>query len=48
MKYLSLKPFVPSGSDFKKAAAFFQELGFTMTWDMGDYAGFENHNCSFI
>ncbi len=48
MKFLSLKPFIPSGNDFKKAKAFFQELGFNVTWDMGDYAGFENDTCGFI
>lgn len=48
MKILSLKPFVPSGADFEKARDFFVELGFTLTWDMGDYAGLENNGFGFI
>jgi hypothetical protein len=48
MKFLSLQPFVPSGAQYEQAKAFFQELGFTLTWDMGDYAGFKNDNCRFI
>jgi hypothetical protein len=48
MKFLSLQPFVPSGENFDQAKAFFQELGFTITWDMGDYAGFKNEACRFI
>ena len=48
MEFLSLKPFVPSGPDFKSARNFFQDLGFTLLWDAGDYAGFENGTCAFI
>ena len=48
MKFLSLQPFVPSGSDFEKSKQLFLELGFTTTWDAGDYAGFENNGCKFI
>lgn len=48
MKFISLEPFVPSGKDFSKSKNFFQELGFTITWDGGDYIGFENNGCRFI
>ena len=48
MKFLSLQPFVPSGSDFEGAKQFFIELGFKISWDAGDYVGFENNGCSFI
>jgi len=48
MKVLSLEPFVPSGSDFEGSKQFFQELGFTVTWDGGDYVGFEKNGCKFI
>ncbi|MEP7166086.1 MAG: hypothetical protein ABI741_15390 [Ferruginibacter sp.] len=48
MKYLSLEPFVPSGSDFEGSKKLFQELGFNITWDAGDYIGFENNGCKFI
>ncbi|HEV7779695.1 MAG TPA: hypothetical protein VGO58_00435 [Chitinophagaceae bacterium] len=48
MKFLSLEPFVPSGSDFENARDFFKELGFNLAWDSGDYAGFENNGCRFI
>jgi hypothetical protein len=48
MKFLSLQPFVPSGSNFEKAKQFFIELGFTLAWDAGDYTGFAQDNCQFI
>ena len=48
MKYLSLEPFVPSGPDFGKSKLLFKELGFSLTWDAGDYAGFERDGCKFI
>ncbi len=48
MKFLSLEPFVPSGSDFEGSKKFFQELGFTINWDGGDYIGFERDGCKFI
>jgi len=48
MKYLSLEPFIPSGSNMDKARLFFQELGFKINWDAGDYVGFESDACRFI
>lgn len=48
MKFLSLEPFVPSGSNFEGSKQFFQELGFNVNWDAGDYIGFEKDECKFI
>ena len=48
MKFLSLEPFVPSGSDFKKSRELFEEIGFRINWDAGDYIGFEKDGCKFI
>lgn len=48
MKLLSLEPFVPSGSKFAESKQFFQELGFKINWDAGDYVGFEKDGCKFI
>ena len=48
MQFLSLEPFIPSGSDFENSKQLFQELGFSITWDAGDYAGFEKDGCRFI
>ena len=48
MKFLSLEPFVPSGADFERSKQFFQELGFQLDWDGGDYAGFKCDECRFI
>ena len=48
MKFLSLEPFVPSGSNFEGSKQFFQELGFEIKWDAGDYIGFESGACKFI
>jgi hypothetical protein len=48
MKFLSLEPFVPSGIDFERSKEFFQELGFKINWDAGDYVGFEKDECKFV
>lgn len=48
MQFLSLEPFVPSGSNFEGSKQFFIELGFMVRWDAGDYIGFENNGCRFI
>lgn len=48
MKFLSLEPFVPSGSNFEASKQFFLALGFTINWDAGDYIGFEKDGCKFI
>jgi hypothetical protein len=48
MQFLSLEPFVPSGSNFDKAKQLFLELGFSINWDQGDYIGFQKDKCRFI
>lgn len=48
MKYLSLEPFVPSGNNFEGSKMLFQDLGFNINWDAGDYVGFEKDDCKFI
>jgi hypothetical protein len=48
MKFISLEPFVPSGNDFEGSKQLFQELGFNIRWDAGDYVGFEKDDCKFI
>ncbi len=48
MNFFSLEPFIPSGKNFEGSKQFFQELGFTISWDAGDYIGFENGSCKFI
>jgi hypothetical protein len=48
MKFLSLEPFVPSGSDFEKSKQLFLDLGFKISWDAGDYLGFDGNGCKFI
>jgi len=48
MKFHSLEPFVPSGKDFAASKQLFQELGFKINWDAGDYIGFERDGCKFI
>ena len=48
MKFLSLQPFVPSGSNFEGSKQFFVELGFAINWDAGDYVGFQKDDSKFI
>ena len=48
MKVHSIEAFIPSGADMKLSKQLFQDLGFTITWDEGDYAGFQRDGCKFI
>ena len=48
MKFISLEPFVPSGADFEGSKKLFQDLGFAIKWDAGDYIGFDRDGCKFI
>jgi hypothetical protein len=48
MKFISLEPFVPSGENFEGSKQLFQELGFRINWDAGDYIGFQRDDCKFI
>lgn len=48
MKFLSLEPFVPSGSKFGESRQLFLELGFQESWNGGEYIGFEKDGCRFI
>jgi hypothetical protein len=48
MRFHSLQPFVPSGSEFHKSKQLFQDIGFNVSWDAGDYIGFERDGCRFI
>ena len=48
MKFLSLEPFVPSGSNFQHSKQLFLELGFTISWTNGGLIGFERDGCKFI
>ncbi len=48
MKFISLEPFIPSGSNVELSKQLFLGLGFTINWDAGDYTGFQRDNCKFI
>ena len=48
MKFLSLEPFIPSGSNFEGSKNLFTELGFKINWDAGDYIGYQKDDCRFI
>lgn len=48
MQFLSLEPFIPSGPDFQKSKDLFVALGFNISWDAGDYVGFDRDGCKFI
>jgi hypothetical protein len=48
MKFLSVEPFVASGSNFEGSKQLFQELGFEINWGSGDYIGFQRDECRFI
>jgi hypothetical protein len=48
MTFFSIQAFVPSGENFEESRQFFQQLGFNVSWDAGDYVGFEKDGCRFI
>lgn len=48
MSLSSLKPFIPSGSDFAKSKAFFQDLGFRVKWEAEGLAELELGNAAFL
>jgi hypothetical protein len=48
MKFLSVEPFIPAGSQFDIAKQFYMEIGFQIVWDAGDYVGFDRDGCKFI
>ena len=48
MTFISLEPFVPSGSNFDNSKQLFQELGFVIRWEQDGMTGFEKDNCKFI
>ena len=48
MKFLSLEPFVPSGSNYEGSKQFFIELGFHINWEVPGCAGFQRDECRFI
>ncbi len=48
MKFHSLEPFVPSGSNFEGSKQFFVELGFHINWEVDGYVGFQRDECRFI
>jgi hypothetical protein len=48
MTFFSIQAFVPSGENFEGSKQFFQQLGFDIRWDAGDYIGFEKDGCRFI
>ena len=48
MNFKNIKPFIPSGNDFKKSKELFLELGFTIDWESDGYVGFQKDSTSFI
>ena len=48
VKFNSIEPFIPSGSDFEASKALFLALGFSINWENKGYIGFQRGNCKFI
>jgi hypothetical protein len=48
MKYNSIQPFVPSGSNFQASKELYLELGFNIVWESDGYIRFENNGGGFI
>ena len=44
----TVRAFVPGGRDYARSQAFYEALGFTMTFDAGDVAGFRHGSCEFL
>jgi hypothetical protein len=48
MMVRELKPFIPSGPDFAKAKAFFQDLGFELKWEVDGLAQLSLGGATFL
>ncbi|MEL7003702.1 MAG: hypothetical protein AAFN93_13350 [Bacteroidota bacterium] len=48
MTLSNIKPFVPSGKDFKKSKELFLAMGFEIMWESEGYVGFHKDSVSFI
>jgi hypothetical protein len=48
MKYNSIQPFIPSGSNFQASKELFLELGFKIVSESESYISFENDGGGFI
>ena len=48
MKFLDIRAFVPSGSDYEKSKQFFQELGFNLAFSVPHFSKFEKDGCEFF
>ena len=44
----SIKPFVPSGANFKASKALFLAIGFDIIWESEGYIGFQKNVVGFI
>ena len=48
MSISSLKPFIPSGSDYATTKNFFLDLGFTVDWEVAGLAELKLGNAAFL
>src|SRR5438270_10646830 len=44
----SIRAFVPGGRDYALSKRFYEALGFTLTFDAGEVAGFRHGACEFL
>jgi uncharacterized glyoxalase superfamily protein PhnB len=48
MSLETLKPFIPSGASFERARSFFQDLGFSVNWEVEGYAELQSGGVVFL
>jgi hypothetical protein len=48
LKFNSIEPFIPSGSNFEASKQLFLALGFTINWESEGYVGLQRDQCKFI
>jgi len=48
MDFLNIRAFVPSGKEYEKSKQLFQEIGFDIAFDGGNYTSFEKNGCRFF
>ncbi len=48
VKFNSIEPFVPGGSNFQESRQLFLEIGFSINWESGGFIGFQREGCKFI
>jgi len=48
MNYSSIKPIIPSGSDYNQSLEFFKHIGFNVNWENESISELQFEKCIFL